>query len=102
VVILDLEDGVAATDRAVARDALTAVRLDPTGTVVRINSAGSPDQTLDLVALARTGYDMVMLATPNLRGRRRPCARGGWSPCARHRPVCWQHGRSPPSKWSTP
>ncbi len=61
VVILDLEDGVAAADRAAARDALVEVNLDPARTVVRINSFGSIDQTEDLQALARTSYDTVML-----------------------------------------
>lgn len=61
VVILDLEDGVAAADKAAARDALVATPLDPDHTVVRINPAGTPDHTADLAALARTGYQRVML-----------------------------------------
>ncbi len=52
VVILDLEDGVAAKDRAAAREALVTTPLDPTRTVVRVNPAGTDDHELDLAALA--------------------------------------------------
>lgn len=62
VVILDLEDGVAATDREAARAALIDTPLDPSRTVVRLNPATTPDHELDLSALARTGYTTVMLA----------------------------------------
>jgi citrate lyase subunit beta/citryl-CoA lyase len=62
MVILDLEDGVAAADRAQARRALTGTPLDPGRTIVRVNPAGTPDHRLDLDALAATDYDLVMLA----------------------------------------
>jgi citrate lyase subunit beta/citryl-CoA lyase len=62
VVILDLEDGVASKDRAAAREALIASRLDPDHTVVRINPATTVDHAPDLEALARTGYTTIMLA----------------------------------------
>lgn len=62
VVILDLEDGVAARDRETARRALVAMPLDPARTVVRVNPAATPDHALDLQALAATGYSTVMLA----------------------------------------
>ncbi len=62
VVILDLEDGVAAKDRAAAREALIASRLDPARTVVRVNPVGTPDHVLDLDALIHTRYSTVMLA----------------------------------------
>lgn len=62
VVILDLEDGVAAADRPAAREALINTPLDPDRTVVRLNPAGTADHPLDLEALARTGYTNVMLA----------------------------------------
>src|SRR5690625_484453 len=62
VVILDLEDGVAAADRPAAREALRGNLLDPQRTVVRINPAGTEDQARDLQALAATGYTTVMLA----------------------------------------
>lgn len=62
VVILDLEDGVAAADRPAARDALRRTPLDPERTVVRINPAGTEDQVRDLAALADTAYTTVMLA----------------------------------------
>lgn len=61
IVILDLEDGVAAPDRQAARDALVDVPLDPARTVVRVNPFGTDDQARDLEALAGTGYDTVML-----------------------------------------
>ncbi|WP_046315054.1 CoA ester lyase [Mycobacterium sp. UM_Kg1] len=62
VVILDLEDGVAAADRPAAREALRRNPLDPERTVVRVNPAGTADQARDLEALADTAYTTVMLA----------------------------------------
>jgi len=62
VVILDLEDGVAAHDRESARRALIDTPLDPTRTVVRVNPVSTPDHELDLEALAATAYTTVMLA----------------------------------------
>lgn len=62
VVILDLEDGVAARDREAARAALVDTPLDPSRTVVRVNPTTTPDHVLDLQALARTDYTTVMLA----------------------------------------
>ncbi|TQM30401.1 HpcH/HpaI aldolase/citrate lyase family protein [Nocardia bhagyanarayanae] len=61
VVILDLEDGVAAGDKAGARAALIASPLDPETTVVRVNAAGTDEHELDLAALAETEYRRVML-----------------------------------------
>lgn len=62
VVILDLEDGVAAADKPAARKALRETPLDPERTVVRINPAGTDEQALDLEALADTAYMTVMLS----------------------------------------
>lgn len=62
VVILDLEDGVAATDRPAARDALISTPLDPARTVIRLNPAGTADHLRDVDAIARTDYTTVMLA----------------------------------------
>ena len=62
VVILDLEDGVAAKDREAARAALIDTPLDPDRTVVRINPSATADHQLDLEALSRTNYTTVMLA----------------------------------------
>lgn len=62
VVILDLEDGVAAKDRQDARAALVETPLDPDRTVVRINPATTADHARDLDALAKTKYSTVMLA----------------------------------------
>ena len=61
VVILDLEDGVAASDKEGARRAVVESALDPTKTVVRINPADTADYHADLQALERTGYTAVML-----------------------------------------
>ena len=62
VVILDLEDGVAAQDRDAARTALVDTPLDPSRTVVRVNPVDTPDHALDLTAVAATAYTTVMLA----------------------------------------
>ncbi|MBX7453697.1 CoA ester lyase [Mycolicibacterium sp. 3033] len=62
VVILDLEDGVAAKDRPAARQALVDSALDPTRTVVRVNPSDTADHQRDLEALASTAYTTVMLA----------------------------------------
>jgi citrate lyase subunit beta / citryl-CoA lyase len=62
VVILDLEDGVAAKDREAARKTLIETPLDPHRTVVRINPSATADHQLDLEALKNTAYTTVMLA----------------------------------------
>jgi len=62
VVILDLEDGVAAKDRRAARQALLGTPLDPARTVVRVNPVTTPDHALDVEALKATDYTTVMLA----------------------------------------
>ncbi|MCV7152415.1 HpcH/HpaI aldolase/citrate lyase family protein [Mycolicibacterium pyrenivorans] len=62
VVILDLEDGVAAKDREAARRALLDTPLDPARTVVRVNPVDTPDHPLDVEALKATDYTTVMLA----------------------------------------
>ena len=61
VVILDLEDGVAPARKAEAREALSRVALDPARTIVRVNGARTPDHPLDLEAVARTPYTVLML-----------------------------------------
>ncbi|MEV6221647.1 CoA ester lyase [Nocardia fluminea] len=61
VVILDLEDGVAAGDKATARQALIDTPLDPQHTVIRVNAADTGDYAADLAALAQTAYRRVML-----------------------------------------
>ena len=62
MVIIDLEDGVAPHDRPAAREALSVSNLDPDRTMVRVNPSGTVEHALDLEALARTPYDIVMLA----------------------------------------
>ena len=61
VVIVDLEDGVAAAHREAARKALVDMPLDPARTVVRINAADTADYHADLETLARAAYTTVML-----------------------------------------
>ncbi|WP_330250512.1 CoA ester lyase [Nocardia sp. NBC_00565] len=61
VVIIDLEDGVAAADKAAARKALIDTPLDPETTFVRINAVGTDDHGLDLAALSSTEYRRIML-----------------------------------------
>ncbi len=62
VVIIDLEDAVAASDKPAARDAVAASSMDPERTVIRVNAHGTDDFAADLAALARTDYRLVMLA----------------------------------------
>jgi citrate lyase subunit beta/citryl-CoA lyase len=61
-VILDLEDGVDADRREIARAMLVEHALDPQRTIVRVNPAGSADFTADIVAVRVAGYHLVMLA----------------------------------------
>jgi citrate lyase subunit beta/citryl-CoA lyase len=68
VVILDLEDGVATTNRGAARRSLLDNPLDPDRTIVRINPVGTADHALDLDALSRTEYRTVMLAKTEQAG----------------------------------
>lgn len=62
-VILDLEDGCRAENRATARRNIIAAAdtLDPRHTVVRVNAPGSPDFPDDVRALADSGFTTVML-----------------------------------------
>lgn len=60
-VILDLEDAVAPTDKAAAREALAANPLDPARTIVRVNGVRSGELESDLELLAGSGYRTVML-----------------------------------------
>lgn len=62
VVIIDLEDAVAAADKPAARDAVAASSMDPERTVIRVNAHGTEDIAADLSMLARTDYRRVMLA----------------------------------------
>ncbi|MFZ2173992.1 MAG: CoA ester lyase [Rhodococcus sp. (in: high G+C Gram-positive bacteria)] len=61
VVILDLEDAVAAADKEAARIALIDTPLNPDRTVVRVNPVGTGDHELDLLALDGTLYTRIML-----------------------------------------
>lgn len=60
-VILDLEDAVGADAKPAARQAVSASRLDPRRTVVRVNTAESGLQEADLEALAATDYRTVLV-----------------------------------------
>lgn len=61
-VILDLEDGVDAERKAIARTAVVEHPLDPLATIVRVNPADGPDFAADVAAVAATAYRTVMLA----------------------------------------
>lgn len=61
VVILDLEDGVAAADKDAARKALLDTPLDPQHTVIRVNAADTDEYAADLAVLAQTAYRRIML-----------------------------------------
>ncbi|MFE3543106.1 HpcH/HpaI aldolase/citrate lyase family protein [Nocardia sp. NPDC059177] len=61
VVILDLEDGVGADAKAVAREAIRDSRLDPARTVIRINPLDCPEVDHDLRLLAQSPYRVLML-----------------------------------------
>lgn len=61
VVILDLEDGVAAGDKVAARQALIDTPLDPQHTVIRVNAVDTEEYAADLAALAQTAYRRIML-----------------------------------------
>jgi citrate lyase subunit beta/citryl-CoA lyase len=61
-VILDLEDAVAPTAKAAARESLRHSDLDPATTIVRLNPASTADFDHDLVAVTATSYRTVMLA----------------------------------------
>jgi citrate lyase subunit beta/citryl-CoA lyase len=61
-VILDLEDAVAPSGKAAARDNLIGHPLDPETTIVRVNSVSSGCFADDLVALSQTEYRTVMVA----------------------------------------
>jgi citrate lyase subunit beta/citryl-CoA lyase len=60
-VILDLEDAVAARDKAAAREALVAHPLDPARVIVRVNGFQTSDFEADLATLSQTLYRSVML-----------------------------------------
>ncbi|WP_010119563.1 HpcH/HpaI aldolase/citrate lyase family protein [Corynebacterium nuruki] len=62
-VILDLEDGCRAENRAAARRDIVAAgeHLDPARTIVRINPPGTPDFADDVAAVAASRFTTVML-----------------------------------------
>lgn len=66
IVILDLEDAVNEADKAAARESVVDFPLDPTRTVVRVNSHDSGHLGEDLKMLARTDYTAVMLPKAEL------------------------------------
>ncbi|MEI2775593.1 MAG: CoA ester lyase [Tetrasphaera sp.] len=63
LVLLDLEDAVAPTRKATAREAVRALDgIDPQRTVVRINAADTADHALDVALMGELGIPRVMLA----------------------------------------
>lgn len=67
-VILDLEDGCRAENRASARKNIVTADLDPAHTIVRINPPGTTDFDADLQAVADSPFTTVML--PKAEGGR--------------------------------
>ncbi len=71
VVVLDLEDAVAPGRKQAARDAVAGLNrdgvYDAQRTVLRINSAASPEHAADLVLLERARVPRVMLAKAERR-----------------------------------
>ena len=61
-VIIDLEDAVAPSRKAAARDAMIGHPLDPDTTIVRVNAFDSGYFADDLMALGQTGYHTIMVA----------------------------------------
>ncbi|QJU55250.1 CoA ester lyase [Herbiconiux sp. SALV-R1] len=63
LVIVDLEDAVAADRKALAREAVVeAVAAHPSSFVLRVNGAASPEHTADLELLATIGGGLVGVA----------------------------------------
>ncbi|EGD54670.1 HpcH/HpaI aldolase/citrate lyase family protein [Gordonia neofelifaecis] len=62
VVILDLEDAVAAVNKAQAREALIGNPVAADRVIVRINPADTPEHRRDLDAVQSTAYRVVMQA----------------------------------------
>ena len=60
--IIDLEDAVAPSRKAAARDAMIGHPLDPDTTIVRLNAFDSGYFADDLMALGQTGYHTIMVA----------------------------------------
>lgn len=61
-VILDLEDAVAAPDKAAARGHVIEADLDPDRVIVRVNPPGTDDFVSDLASLSQTDYRRIMIA----------------------------------------
>jgi citrate lyase subunit beta/citryl-CoA lyase len=61
LVILDLEDAVAADRKDLARRAVLDTPLDPARVMVRVNPVDSPEHAADLAAVADAGYRTVMV-----------------------------------------
>lgn len=61
MVILDLEDGCRAENRAEARQNVIHADLDPERTIVRINPIDSPDFAADLAAVTDSPFRTVMV-----------------------------------------
>ena len=75
-VILDLEDAVAARDKAAARDALLANPIDPDRVIVRVNGFDTEWFEDDLAVLRKTAYRTVML--PKVSSAAQTQALRGW------------------------
>ena len=68
-VIIDLEDGVGAAAKDVARAALLATPVDPGRVIVRVNAVGSPEFNADMDTLRKTAYRTIMLPKAESRAQ---------------------------------
>ena len=76
-VILDLEDGVGAAAKEVARAALRQTLIDPGRAIVRVSAIGTDDHAHDIAALRQTWYRTIMLAKTESRAQLDAIARQG-------------------------
>lgn len=77
VAIIDLEDAVAPADKAAARETVRENRLDPSRTVVRVNSRGTEFFEDDLALLHELDYTHVMM--PKCESGEDPAVLSGFS-----------------------
>jgi citrate lyase subunit beta / citryl-CoA lyase len=74
VVVLDLEDAVAASGKARARDALLSAPMDPARVIIRVNAAGTDEHAADIEMLRAAAYRTIMLPKAEEAGQLAPLA----------------------------
>jgi citrate lyase subunit beta/citryl-CoA lyase len=75
VVVLDLEDAIAATSKAKAREALLSAPMDPARVIVRVNAVSMAEHAADVATLGATPYRMIMLPKAEQASELSPLAR---------------------------